>query len=624
MGGGTQRRPYVFLLLLLAIVVIFLPIATTQAQVEDDVRCLEGLKSSLQDPLSKLGSWNFSNTSSSNFICDFPGVSCWNQQESRIIVLQLTSFNLSGQIPSSLQFCSSITTLDLSYNSFSGQIPSSLCNWLPFPVSLDLSHNKFSGQIPPELSNCKFLNTLRINDNLLSGQIPYQLSNLDRLKTFSVANNRLSGVIPQSFSSFDPAGFEGNDGLCGDPLGSGCGRRLGRRSLIIIIAAGVFGAVASLLLGLGLWWWCFARSDRLRRRHRRRKMAAGYDDSEWAERLRPHKFVQVSLFQKPIVKIKLADLLAATNNFHPENIINSSRTGTSYQAVLRDGSVLAIKRLRTCKLSEKQFRSEMNSLGQLRHPNLVPLLGFCIVQDEKLLVYKHMPNGTLASLLQSNLGDTNSSQFAPMDWASRLKIGIGAARGLAWLHHGFQPPFLHQNISSNAILLDEDYEARITDFGLATLVGTFDSNSSPFVNGDFGDLGYVAPEYPSTLVASLKGDVYAFGVVLLELVTGQKPLEVTYEGEGFKENLVEWVNRLSGAGRIKDVIDKSLCGKGHDDEILQFLTVACDCVVASPKDRSSMDQVYQSLRTIGEGYDFSEQFDDFPLIFGKEDHDKTQ
>ena len=136
------------------------------------------------------------------------------------------------------------------------------------------------------------------------------------------------------------------------------------------------------------------------RLNKRRKRGYGVRGGDgWAERLRAHKLVQVSLFQKPLVKVKLADLMAATNNFSPENIIVSTRTGTTYKAVLPDGSVLAIKRLNTCKLGEKQFRLEMNRLGQLRHPNLAPLSGFCVVEDEKLLVYKHMSNGTLYSLL---------------------------------------------------------------------------------------------------------------------------------------------------------------------------------------------------------------------------------
>ncbi|KAL2252438.1 inactive LRR receptor-like serine/threonine-protein kinase BIR2 [Sesamum indicum] len=585
------------------LLLIFLFICSSFA--EDDVRCLQEVKRSLTDTGGKLNSWVFSNTSV-GFICRFVGVSCWNDRENRLIGLELRDFSLAGDIPDSLQFCHSLQTLDLSGNSLSGSIPPQICTWLPYLVTLDLSRNSLTGHIPEDLANCSFLNALILDDNKLSGSIPYQLSNLGRLRKFSVANNDLSGRVPSFKYDSLEHDFSGNSGLCGGPLGK-CGG-LSKKNLAIIIAAGVFGAAASLLLGFGLWWWCFTRSSK---RRKRQYATGGRDDggSSWAERLRAHKLTQVMLFQKPLVKVKLADLLAATNNFSTENVIVSSRTGTTYKAVLPDGSALAIKRLSTCKIGEKQFRVEMNRLGQLRHPNLVPLLGFCLVEEEKLLVYKHLSNGTLGSLLSGNAD--------VLDWSARFRIALGAARGLAWLHHGCQPPILHQNISSNIVLLDEDFDARIMDFGLARLMTSSESNDSSFVNGDLGEIGYVAPEYSSTLVASTKGDAYSFGVVLLELATGLKPLDVTTADELCKGNLVDWVNQLSASGRIKDAIDKRLSGKDHDEDIVRFLRIACNCVVSRPKDRWSMYQVYESLKSMAEEHGFSEQYDEFPLLFGK-------
>ncbi|XP_021763312.1 probable inactive receptor kinase At1g27190 [Chenopodium quinoa] len=589
---------------------IIFSLLTLSFAAEDDVKCLQGVKNNLKDPQSKLNSWNFKNSSAEvAFVCKFVGASCWNDKENRLISLQLRDFQLSGEIPESLELCSSIQNLDLSGNSLTGNIPSKICSWLPFLVTLDLSSNKLSGQIPPDLGKCQYLNKLILSDNQLSGNIPVQLSSLNRLNDFSVAGNGLSGPIPESFANFSKSGFEGNDGLCGDPIGSSC-NGLSKKNLAIIIAAGVFGAAASLLVGFGVWWWYFSRASR------RRKEGYGLgrdDDGTWIDRLRAHKLTQVSLFQKPLVKVKLSDLLAATDNFSVETVMISTRMGTTYKAMLADGSTLAIKRLNTCKLSEKLFKTEMNRLGKLRHPNLVPLLGYCLVEDEKLLVYKYMSNGTLHSVLHG--------KTIELDWPMRFRICLGAARGLAWLHHGVEPPHLHQNISSHVILLDEDLDARIIDFGLARLISSSEShNQSSFVNGDLGESGYIAPEYSSTMVASLKGDVYAFGVVLLELLTGVKPLEVSAVEEGFKGNLVDWVNQLSSSGRMVEAIDKDIRGRGYDNDILQVFTIASNCIVSRPKDRCSMLQVYDSLNSLTEDHP-SEQFDDFPLIFGRQDMD---
>ncbi|GER29432.1 leucine-rich repeat protein kinase family protein [Striga asiatica] len=573
---------------------------------EDDVRCLRELKSSLNDPNERLSTWDFSNTTR-GFICRFSGVTCWNEQENRLIGLDLAGFGLTGAIPDSFRFCNSIQTLTLSGNSLSGSIPRQFCSWMSYLTTLDLSGNSLSGEIPEGLADCSYLNNLLLNDNSLSGVIPYRLSSLGRLKKFSVANNDLSGRVP-SFNYNLELNYGGNGGLCGGPLGK-CGG-LSRKSLVIIIAAGVLGAVASLLLGLCLWWLYFSKSNK---RSKKGYGVGRKDDlSSWVEILRAHRLTQVMLFQKPLVKVKLSDLLLATNNFSSENVIVSSRTGTTYKAILPDGSALAIKRLSEGKMGEKQFRMEMNRLGQLRHLNLVPLLGFCLVEDEKLLVYKYLSNGTLGSML---CGDNASL----LDWPTRFRIALGSARGLAWLHHGTRPSILHQNICSNVIMLDEDFDARIMDFGLASLLSFSDSNETSFVYGDLGEIGYVAPEYSSTMLASSKGDVYGLGVILLELATGLKPLDLSGVDEGYKGNLVEWVNGLASCGRIKDAIDQRLRGKGHDEEISRFLSIACNCVVQQPKSRWSMYQLYESLREMAEERGFSETYDDFPLLVEKQD-----
>ncbi|XP_020249104.1 probable inactive receptor kinase At1g27190 [Asparagus officinalis] len=172
-----------------------------------------------------------------------------------------------------------------------------------------------------------------------------------------------------------------------------------------------------------------------------------------------------------------------SQDFHPDYIVvvGSSGIGTAYHAVLRDGSALTVKRLYVCLLLEKQFRAEMGRIGQIRHPNLVPLLGYCVVEEEKLLIYKHMANGALSLMIR----DGGQAQV---------------------------------------VLLNEEYESRVIDFSLARLMRPWTSdeglNTTPFLNGDFREFEYIAPEYATNLVPSTKGDVYGFMVVLLELTTG--------------------------------------------------------------------------------------------------------
>jgi serine/threonine protein kinase len=243
----------------------------------------------------------------------------------------------------------------------------------------------------------------------------------------------------------------------------------------------------------------------------------------------------------------------------------------------------------------------MTTLGSVKHRNLVPLFGFCTAKRERLLVYKYMPNGTLYDRL--HCVDDGSKA---MEWPLRLKIAIRAAKGFAFLHHNCNPRIIHRNVSSKCILLDADFEPKISDFGLARLMNPVDTHLSTFVNGDFGDLGYVAPEYTRTLVATPKGDVYSFGTVLLELVTGEKPTYVSKAPETFKGNLAEWITQLSGNSELHDAIDSSLAGKGFDKEVYQVLKVACNCVVVqNPKERPTMFEVYQFLRAIGEPHNFN-------------------
>ncbi|XP_061969338.1 probably inactive leucine-rich repeat receptor-like protein kinase At5g48380 [Populus nigra] len=564
---------------------------------DTDIACLKSIKDSLKDTRNYLNSsWNFENATE-GFICTFLGVECWHPNENRVLNIRLPDMGLKGRFPLGLTNCTSMTGIDLSSNELFGSIPQNISKIVAFATSLDLSSNNFSGEIPSGLANCSFLNILKLDHNKLTGQIPGQIGFLERLKTFSVANNLLSGPIPSSFSStiLTEENFANNPGLCGKPL-SPC-PSISKKTNTGIIAGAAIGGVTIAAIGVAIGMFFYYRRMSMMRKLKKDDDPEG---NKWAKSLKGVKGIKVSMFEKSVSKMKMSDLLKATNNFHKENIIGTGRTGAVYKAVLEDGTPLMVKRLQDTQHSEKEFVSEMATLGSVKHSNLVPLLGYCVADKERFLVYKHMPNGTLYDHI--HIADESRK---PMEWPLRLKIGIRAAKGFAWLHHYCNPRIIHRNISSKCILLDADFEPKISDFGLARLMNPIDTHLSTFVNGEFGDLGYVAPEYARTLVATPKGDVYSFGTVLLELVTGEKPTHVAKAPASFKGSLVEWITQLSSNSQLKDAVDKSLAGMGVDNEIFQFLKVACNCVLPTPKERPTMFEVYQLLRAIGEQYHFT-------------------
>lgn len=294
-------------------------------------------------------------------------------------------------------------------------------------------------------------------------------------------------------------------------------------------------------------------------------------------------------------RMSFSELCKVTDNFSTANVIGRGNRGTMYRATLPNGWFLAVKRIDDSPHNESQFVSELLALARIKHNNLITLLGFCMVESGRFLVYKHMSNGNLYECLHG-VGDESKI----LQWSVRVKVGMGVARGLAWLHHKCVFQVVHRRISCSCVLLDRHYEPKISNFGNAIISN---HGGVMFVYPNENDSGLLVNDglWESEFV---KKDVYDCGTVLLELVTGKAPNSDCLTN--LHSTLVEWINHVStGSGLLIDGIDKALIGQGFDGEILEVLRIATDCVHPVPHERPTMLQVYERMGTIGLRYGIS-------------------
>ncbi|XP_057774641.1 systemin receptor SR160-like [Salvia miltiorrhiza] len=504
----------------------------------------------------------------------------------------------------------SMIFLDLSYNVLEGSIPKELGTMFYLSI-LNMGHNDLSGPIPQELGHLKNVAILDLSYNRLNGTIPQSLTGLTLLGDIDLSNNNLSGVIPESapFDTFPDYRFGNNSGLCGYPLplcggGVGAGGGSGQHAKSHRKQASLAGSVA---MGLLFSLFCIfgliivAVETKKRRKKKEAALEAYMENhsnsatlqSNWKLSARDALSINLATFEKPLRKLTFADLLEATNGFHNDTLIGSGGFGDVYKAQLKDGSVVAIKKLiHVSGQGDREFTAEMETIGKIKHRNLVPLLGYCRVGDERLLVYEYMKYGSLEDVLH----DRRKAGIS-LNWSARRKIAIGAARGLAFLHHNCIPHIIHRDMKSSNVLLDENLEARVSDFGMARLMSAMDTHLS--VSTLAGTPGYVPPEYYQSFRCSTKGDVYSYGVVLLELLTGRQPTDSPDFGDN---NLVGWV-KLVAKTRVSDVFDPLLLKEDPalEIELLQHLKVACACLDDRPWKRPTIIQVMAMFKEIQAG-----------------------
>lgn len=489
-------------------------------------------------------------------------------------------------------------TVDLSSNLLSGPIWPEFGNLKKLHI-LDLKCNNLSGPVPSNLSGMTSLETLDLSHNNLSGELPSSLTKLTFMSKFSVAYNQLYGKIPSGgqFPTFPNSSFQGNKGFCHEHCGpvhhspEGLSRR--NKPLVIIIGMVVGIGFGTLLL--------LAFVIMLRKRHshcgRQRWVDPEKEDQiDYAyaldsEQLRSGLVVMFKKDENDNTELCIDDIVKSTNNFDQANIIGCGGFGMVYKATLPDGKEVAIKRLSgDCNgQMEREFQAEVEALSRAQHPNLVLLEGYSMYKNDRLLIYSFMENSSLDYWLHENF---DNGAFL-LDWKIRLQIARGAARGLDYLH---QSHIVHRDIKSSNILLDANYEAHLADFGLARLILPTDTH----VTTDLvGTLGYIPPEYGQASVATFKGDIFSFGVVLLELLTGKRPMDMC-KPRGCQD-LISWVILKKKEKRESEVFDTFIYDKLHDKEMSRVLEIAYICISQSPKQRPSAQQLVSWLTDVGLG-----------------------
>ncbi|CAI8609159.1 unnamed protein product [Vicia faba] len=282
------------------------------------------------------------------------------------------------------------------------------------------------------------------------------------------------------------------------------------------------------------------------------------------------------------------ELASATKGFANENIIGQGGFGYVHKGILPNGKEIAVKSLKAGSgQGEREFQAEIDIISRVHHRHLVSLVGYCVCGGQRMLVYEFVPNQTLEYHLHGKSVPT-------MDWPTRMKIALGSARGLAYLHEDCSPRIIHRDIKASNVLIDDSFEAKVADFGLAKLTTDTNTHVSTRVMGTFG---YMAPEYASSGKLTEKSDVFSFGVMLLELLTGKRPLDLS---NAMDESLVDWARPLLSQaleedGNFKELIDPFLEGNYNNQEMIRMAACASSSIRHSAKKRSKMSQIVRAL-----------------------------
>ncbi|KAJ6685262.1 LEUCINE-RICH REPEAT RECEPTOR-LIKE PROTEIN KINASE FAMILY PROTEIN-RELATED [Salix purpurea] len=480
---------------------------------------------------------------------------------------------ITGSIPKSLGLCRDLQLLEMSSNRLTGSIPDEIGRLQGLDILLNLSRNSLTGSIPESFANLSNLANLDLSHNMLTGTLTV-LGSLDNLVSLNVSHNNFSGLLPDTklFHDLPASAYAGNQELCINRNkchmdGSGHGSN-STRNLVVCTLLSVTVTLLIVLLG-GLLF------IRIRGAASGRKDEE--DNLEW----------DITPFQK--LNFSVNDIVTKLSD---SNVVGKGVSGMVYRVETPLKQVIAVKKLWPLKNGEiperDLFSAEVRALGSIRHKNIVRLLGCCNNGKTRLLLFDYISKGSLAGLLHEKVF---------LDWDARYNIILGAAHGLAYLHHDCIPPIVHRDIKTNNILVGPQFEAFLADFGLAKLVDS--EECSRVSNVVAGSYGYIAPEYGYCLRITEKSDVYSYGVVLLEVLTGKEPTDNRIP-EGV--HIVTWVSKALRERRteLTTILDPQLLLRSGTQlqEMLQVLGVALLCVNPSPEERPTMKDVTAMLKEI--------------------------
>ncbi|KAL8462694.1 hypothetical protein ACS0TY_033641 [Phlomoides rotata] len=568
------------------------------------------------------------------------------QLPANLTSLNLAANNISGNLPYSLSSMGLLNYLNISRNMLSQAVGDVFVNHSALDT-LDLSFNNFTGDLPPSFTSLANLSTLQVQNNQLTGPLDV-LVGLP-LINLNVANNHFSGWIPKELNSVPNFVYDGNTFANGpapppppytspppgrsrpnsrpappgghtsdsnDPRMSRDENKNGLEAGPIVgIVLGSLFAVVFLLLGLV---FCRKRGNKkeiaarpstgslpvssdkvnMELQEQRSKPTATVSDLKpppsenvTVERLQGNNG-SLKRVKSPITATSytVAALQTATNSFSQENLVGEGSLGRVYRAEFPSGKIMAIKKVDNAAVSlqeEDNFLEAISNMSRLRHPNVVALAGYCAEHGQRLLVHDYIGNGSLHDML--HFADERSKMLT---WNARVRVALGTARALEYLHEVCFPSVVHRNLKSANILLDEELNPHLSDCGLAALTPNTERQvSSTQIIGSFG---YSAPEFALSGIYTVKSDVYSFGVVMLELLTGRKPLDSSRARS--EQSLVRWATpQLHDIDALAKMVDPALNGMYPAKSLSRFADIIALCVQPEPEFRPPMSEVVQAL-----------------------------